>query len=89
VTTYTAQDVAAWMKLVFDDAGELERLQVVRACEQEFGEQFIYTNANGHPAIDRKVLIAFRKLTPGIVFRHARDYWDERASTDAPGRRQP
>lgn len=45
--------------------GFLEQETAVFEIERRFGDRFGYENENGNPAIDRKVLSAFRKITGG------------------------
>jgi hypothetical protein len=83
----SAQDVAAWM---------LDRLTRDRYLDQEtaageiartHGKEFVYVNQNGNLAIDRKVLSAFRKLTPqSVVWERGERMWRFREDYDAPGR---
>ncbi len=81
--------IAQWM------LDELERHQVlyqadaVNSIDREFGAEFTYLNENGNPAIDRRVLRAFRKLTGDTVVWDRWDFcWRKRTERDAPGRLQ-
>jgi hypothetical protein len=61
----TAKDVAARLQEEFEQRGVLPQERAVRIIKDEFGAEFVYKNENGNPAIDRKVLREFRKLTDG------------------------
>jgi hypothetical protein len=61
----TAKDVADWMFAQLNAKTYLEQETAVWEIEKKFGKQFAYDNANGNPAIDKKVLAEFRKLTEG------------------------
>jgi len=56
---------------------------------ERFGSEFIYTNDNGNPAIDKRILRAFKKITGETVVWDRWDFcWRKRAEADAPGRKQ-
>jgi hypothetical protein len=63
----SASDVASFMleRLVEDNC--LYQYVVVCEIQDRFGNEFVYTNDNGNLAIDKKVLVAFRKLTEETV----------------------
>lgn len=63
----TAKDVADWMFAQLTASRYLDQETVVWKVEKQFGQHFVYDNANGNPAIDKKVLSEFRKLTEGIA----------------------
>ncbi|WP_371477435.1 DUF6953 family protein [Alcaligenes phenolicus] len=82
-------DVAKWM------FGELQRERylyqetVVYDIQSNFGEDFIYFNDSGNPAISKKVLYAFRKLTGDlVVWDKGERMWRFREAHDEPGRQQ-
>ena len=60
---------------------------VVGDLREQLGEQFVYQNASGNPAISRAVLRAFRKLTENtVVWERSGRSWRQRAGYDRPGR---
>jgi hypothetical protein len=60
-----------------------------RDRQERFGEQFTYTNDNGNPAIDKRVLKAFRKITgETVVWNRWGSSWRRRTEGDAAGRKQ-
>ncbi len=84
----TVEDVARWMQEELEKSGELDQADAVHEIEVRFGEEFAYINENGNPAIDRKVLKAFRKLNEDVVVwdrYHLR--WRKREPHDPPDSR--
>ena len=85
----TAHEVAIWMFEEVKRKGELHQADVVGEIESKFGKQFTYANENGNPAIDKKVLAAFRKLSKdSVVWEREDRYWRLRKTDDTPGRQQ-
>lgn len=85
----TPSDVAKWMrdKIIKDKTVYQEH--VVYEIRDEFGEEFIYTNDNGNPAISKVVLKEFRKLTEDlVVWERGERCWCLRSEHDTPGKRQ-
>jgi len=69
--------------------GVLNQDDAVSRIADLFGEHFIYDNEAGNPAIDKKVLAAFRKLTgDSVVWSRDERLWRKRESGDEPTRRQ-
>jgi len=64
--------VAEWMLSQFKGR-ELYQEDAVWKMKKEFGDDYVYLNANGNYAIHRKVLAAFRKLTEGKVIWSRRE----------------
>jgi len=85
----TPGDVARWMRDELDGTGSLSQPAAVAGIEREFGSGFIYENERGNPAIDKRVLAEFRKLTEEDVIWDRLEYsWRHRKPGDAPGRQQ-
>jgi hypothetical protein len=85
----TPADVARWMLGELKRRRELYQADAVAAIEKLFGSRFVYDNENGNPAIDRRVLRAFRKLTEETVIWDRWSFaWRLRRPGDAPGRKQ-
>jgi len=80
--TYTHKQVAAYMAQQLEKRKELYQEDVVYEIERTFGSEFVYINENGNPAIDRKVLKEFRKLTPNAVWERGNRSWRKRESYD-------
>lgn len=85
----TSEDVAQWM------LDELSRIQflyqdtLVYEIESKFGSSFVYYNDNGNPAIDKKILTAFKKLTgDSVIWQRGERMWRFREEYDLPGRMQ-
>jgi hypothetical protein len=58
-----ADDVANWMVKQIHEKRFLHQQEVVYKIKQKFGESFIYVRPNGHLAISRIVLRAFKRVT--------------------------
>jgi hypothetical protein len=85
----TPEDIAAWMLEQVNANPWLDQWRAVRSIGEEFGEEFTYENQNGNPAIDRRVLAAFKKLSEGtVIWDRGMFAWRLRTETDEPGRRQ-
>lgn len=69
--------------------GSSTRRKTVVSISDKFGNEFTYTNENGNPAIDRRVLKEFRKLTGDTVAWDRWEFaWRKRTADDAPARKQ-
>jgi uncharacterized protein DUF6953 len=60
-------DAAQWMAEEVTREGVLPQSTAVWEIERRFGSDLVETNRNGNPAISKKVLTKFRKLTEGRV----------------------
>ena len=84
----SAKDVAEFMAQEFEKDGWLNQSDAVWDIEKKFGNEFLYTNENGNPAISRAVLKEFRKLTDKTaVWERGGRYWRRRDDSDDPNRR--
>ena len=63
----TARDVAEWMAAHFATTTFVYQETIVYKIKNEFGADFVYSNASGNLAIGKDVLKEFRKLTEGTV----------------------
>ena len=94
MTTY--QEIAEWMMLQLEesDEGELKQQETAYAIQEDFGAEFVYLDAYGNLAIDRKILYRFKKLSLETVVWVAvqgdwlAGYWRLRVKHDKPGRLQ-
>jgi hypothetical protein len=94
----SAADVAKRMLELLEDSDtgptmppkskELDQQDAVNMIRKEFGEEFLYENANGNVAIDNRVLAEFRKLTKDTVVWEKSGYWRKRTPRDPVGKRQ-
>lgn len=86
----TAETVADWMLEEFEkQSGVLNQDDAVSQIADRFGQTFIYDNQEGNPAIDKKVLAAFRKLTgDSVVWISGERLWRRRELGDEPTRQQ-
>ncbi|QJD86554.1 DUF6953 family protein [Cohnella herbarum] len=62
---HTTVEVAEWMFSELKNAGVLYQTAAVNHIKEQFGEQFIYVNDNGHESIDKEVKKAFKRLHGG------------------------
>ena len=85
----TPRQVAEWMLDELRRVGILYQETAVYDIEQNFGEEQVYINQNGNPAISTKVLAEFRTLTgDSVVWNRGDRYWRFRRDFDQPGRQQ-
>lgn len=63
----TDMKVAEWMLAQIESNKWLDQGTTVYQIEKEFGEDFVYQNANGNLAISKSVLKNFRKISEGVV----------------------
>jgi len=90
VSDATPGEIAQWMadRLEQQDSS-LYQADAVDEIAKRFGEQFTYLNDNGNPAIDKRVLRAFKTITGDTVVWERWDFcWRKRTERDAPGRKQ-
>lgn len=85
----TPETVAQWMLDEIGRRKDLFQMDAVSGVAKKFGAEFTYTNKNGNPAIHKKILDAFDKLTGNTVVWEPRGrYWRKREDGDKPGRSQ-
>jgi hypothetical protein len=85
----TPEAIAQWMLDELERKKELYQADAAREIARKFGSEFTYTNANGNPAIDKRILKAFRKLSGDtVVWERWAFCWRRRRETDAPSRKQ-
>jgi len=85
----TPEVIAQWMMDQLDQAGRLYQADAASSIVKRFGPEFIYENENGNPAIDRRVLRAFRRISRDTVVWDRWDFcWRKRKEGDASSRKQ-
>jgi len=85
----TAEHVAQWMLEELHRVKYLYQQDAVFAIETRFGDKFFYINEAGNPAIDKKVLAAFKKITANsVVWQRGERVWRMREDYDSQGRQQ-
>jgi hypothetical protein len=85
----TATEVAEWMLEELRTEEILPQTTAAYEIADRFGEEFIYYNANGNPAIDKEVLAEFRRLSGSkVVWSRSNRHWRLREESDEKGRRQ-
>jgi hypothetical protein len=89
MTDASPEDVAQWLLSEVTRQYLLYQEFAVDEIAERFGAEFVYYNDSGNPAIDRRVLRAFRKVSGDTVVWDRWDRaWRKRSSGDAPGRQQ-
>jgi hypothetical protein len=85
----TPATVAEWMAAELEREEFLYQETAVYEIAARFGEEFTYENERGAPAISRKVLREFGKLTgDSVIWERREKMWRKRAADDMPGRQQ-
>lgn len=85
----TPEVIAQWMLGQLEDQKKLYQADAASAIAEKFGIEFIYTNDNGNPAIDKRILKAFKKASGDTVVWERWDFcWRKRTAADPPGRKQ-
>ena len=69
------KDVAAFMKIEFDKKKYLYQEDIACDIARKYGSQFVCINKNGNQAIDSKLLLEFRKITPNAVWKRGERCW--------------
>lgn len=85
----TPNDVAEWMVGELAQRSTLYQSRVATHVRRN-APDLTYRNNNGNWALNKSILDAFRKLTPGddIVWSRSGQYWRHRKPSDKPGRMQ-
>jgi hypothetical protein len=80
--------VAEWMKAEFDRETILYQDVAASGIQDQFGEDYVYINANGNYSINKSVLSEFRKLTQvDAIWVRSERYWRKREDYDDPDKR--
>ena len=86
---HTAAEVARWMQRKTREDQVLNHRDAVKGIRQHFGDEFIYINRNGNPAIREDVLEEFRRMTQqSVVWELGMLRWRKRRPDDPRGVRQ-
>ena len=89
IVSTSLEEVALWMTKRLEEDIYIYQETVVYEIEAKFGSEFVYTNRNGNPAIDRRVLREFRRLTENsVVWERGARLWRKREKYDPRGSRQ-
>lgn len=86
--TPTPAELAQKMKERLEQIIHLSQDDAVWVLQTNNGHDYIYTNENGNPAIDKRVLKEFNKLTPDVVWDRSQRYWRKRMPYDRGTGRQ-
>ncbi len=87
----TTEAIAQWMlsRLEQPGLGRLYQAEAVEEIAAKFDDEHTYLNDNGNPAIDKRILRAFRKISgDGVVWDRWDFCWRKRETGDAPSRKQ-
>jgi hypothetical protein len=85
----TPEAIAQWMLSSLEETGRLYQADAVRDIAGKFGDEFTYLNDNGNPAIDKRILRAFKKISGDTVVWERWDFcWRKRETGDAASRKQ-
>jgi hypothetical protein len=85
--TATAKEIAVWMLRQFEAIGWLRQSRVAVQILTKFGDKHVYRNKNRNYAINKDILVEFRKLTDeNVVWSRSRQEWRKRRASDPPGR---
>lgn len=68
------QEIAKWLHDRILEEGYLSQSTAVQEIAEKFGDEYTYTNENGNPAIDAKVLAEFRKLKGDKIVWEREDF---------------
>jgi hypothetical protein len=84
----TPEEAAAWMLEQFEAKRFLYQEEAASHLLHLHDEGLAYYDASGNVCVGKKVLAAFQKLTPDIVYERRDKFWRDRLPTDQPGRQQ-
>ena len=68
----TPEAIAQWMLSRLEQSGRLYQAEAVQDIAAKFGDEYTYLNDNGNPAIDRRILRAFRQITGDTALEEQR-----------------
>jgi hypothetical protein len=79
--------VARWMLQELERNQQLGQVEAVLGIAARFGTSYLNQNRNGRPAIDKRVLKAFKALSASTVVWDRADFcWRERQAGASPAR---
>ena len=84
----TEDEAAEWMKQQVEERGWLYQEYAARHLAGFDDERLSYFDQEGNRCLGKKVLAAFRKKTPDVVYERADKRWRKRKDRDTPGRQQ-
>ena len=82
------QEAAQWMLEQFEAKRFLYQEEAASHLLRLHDEGVAYYDDNGTVCVGKKVLAAFNKLTPDVVYERAAKFWRDRLPSDQPGRQQ-
>jgi hypothetical protein len=81
-------EAAEWMLQQFEAKRFLYQEEAATHLLHLHDEQLAYFDAAGNACVGKKVLAAFNKLTPDVVYERTDKFWRDRLPSDQPGRQQ-
>ena len=84
----TEDEAAEWMKQQVEERGRLNQEYAIRHLIGFGDERLVYLDKERNRCLGKKVLAAFRKKTPDVVYERADKSWRQRKDHDKPGRQQ-
>jgi hypothetical protein len=82
-----AATASSWMKAQLDKDGCLYQDDIVDYLVKSGADPLLRENSDGNLVLERKLLSAFKKLTPeNVVWVKPDKYWRFRVPEDEPGR---
>lgn len=84
----TPLEAADWMLRQFEAKQFLYQEEAATHLLHLHDEQLAYYDKSGNVCVGMKVLTAFNKLTPDVVYERTGKFWRDRLSSDQPGRQQ-
>lgn len=83
----TPTDAAKWMVQELEHVKWLDQDHVA-AHLSDAAPGLVYINDNGNYGIDKRVLSAFKAMTPDVVWSRSERHWRKREDCDEPGKRE-
>ncbi len=87
MTEHTFATVAKFMKDELDRKKWLYQEDIAAHIQHDFGEPFVYFNANGNLGINKTVLKEFKKISPDCVWERGDKCWRKREKWDTDSKR--
>lgn len=84
----TPEQAALWMLKEYNLKRFLYQEEAASHLLHLHDENLAYYDDNGNVCVGKRVLAAFNKLTPDVVYERTAKFWRDRLSTDQPGRQQ-
>lgn len=80
------KEAAEWMAVELERVSYLNQETVAYHLHRT-APDLVYINEAGNHGIDKRVLTAFNKITPDVVWSRSERHWRKRANYDLAGKR--